>query len=76
MSKHAPTLSEFLCGYEIMVPQSDGAYLVAYSYISSVRRYQFRDLRYDTVILSKQMYSLPQAIDMYNSITPKKRQAV
>lgn len=71
MSRSDPTLSEFLDGFEILVPQRDGDYLVGYSYRALTRRFILRDLRDNSVHVSKKLYQVADVIDCYNKFTPK-----
>lgn len=75
MSLNDPTLAEFLAGFEIFVLQRSGR-LMAYSYIASERRMQFRAPRTTTVFFSKKYYRVEDIAIIYETITPKKRSAV
>jgi len=76
MSKSAPTLAEFLAGFEILVPDENGDYLLGWTYVRSVRRFQFRDPRNDNFVFSTHQYSECQAEGVYKAITPKSKDSV
>jgi len=76
MSRCDPTLSEFLDGYEILVPQNDGAYLVGYSYYEQTKRFVLRDTRDESLHTSKKTYSIADVIELYSKFTPKRKGGV
>lgn len=74
MSRYDPTLFEWLHGFEILFPQRQGTsdeFLMAYSYIPSIRRMQFRDTRTNRMVgLSKKFYDVQAATDVYYRLIP------
>lgn len=76
MSKHDPTLAEFLAGYAINVYQAKTGKLVAYTYSSKTSSLIFYTM--DSLVLgvSKLKYNIFQAAEVYNRITPQKRPIV
>ena len=76
MSRCDPTLSEFLDGYEILVPQREGTYLVGYSYHAPTKRFVLRDTRDGSLHISKKFYSVAEVIENYNKFTPARKGSV
>lgn len=74
MSFDAPTLQEFLDGYEILVPldevDEDNYILIAYRYCRWTGYFHMRDAVGGPATASKDKFTLQQAISFYLYVAP------
>jgi hypothetical protein len=72
MSYDAPTLQEFLDGYEIAVPleDTDNYRLIAYRYYKATGYFHMRDLSYGGMCMSQDTFTMQQATTFYLYVAP------